>query len=329
MSTLGTNMDQVNLGYTTNNISIPSKKDYLQRLIESTDKFIRSIRWRTFFFLNPNATKNDKKTFGFSSTKTPPTLQELKEFEDGLLDLVQNIEFRSTENSFQKQLSKDVEDIKKDDKLLVSADKTTNFYKLNSDEYNKLLVKNITKDYKKAPTSMEANINKGNKDIAQELELDDRINTTAKNKAFITLKDHKPNFTNQPSCRLINPRKSEIGKISKQLLERINTKVIASTNLHQWKNTNDVIYWYNNINNKQDHSLIVFDVCEFYASITKELLNNALDFAAKYVDISNQDRHIITHAKESILYKNDTSWCKKGDSSFDVTMVMMEQKVVN
>lgn len=59
-------------------------------------------------------------------------------------------------------------------------------------------------------------------EIARKLHLDDRVNTTAKREAFLTLKDHKPNFANNPTCRLINPAKSEIGKISKQILDRIN-----------------------------------------------------------------------------------------------------------
>ena len=83
-------------------------------------------------------------------------------------------------------------------------------------------------------------INLGNKRIATRLKLADRINRTAENEAFITLKDHKPNFRNKPTCRLINPSKSEIGIISKQKLESINDKVVRQTlQLNQWKNTND------------------------------------------------------------------------------------------
>ena len=53
------------------------------------------------------------------------------------------------------------------------------------------------------------------KKIATKLGIDDRVDTTANKDAFITLKDHKPNFANKPTCRLINPTKSKIGKISK------------------------------------------------------------------------------------------------------------------
>ena len=44
---------------------------------------------------------------------------------------------------------------------------------------------------------------------------------TIEKEAFITLKDHKPNFQDHPSCRLINPSKPEIGVISKHILDEI------------------------------------------------------------------------------------------------------------
>lgn len=209
-------------------------------------------------------TPDEKETYGFTSTRAPPKVPDLKELEDWILDIIQGIEFRNTETNFQKQLSKDVNNIKKSDKLLIAADKTTNFYKVKPDDHNKLLNNNITKDYKKAPSTLDRDITKEDKNIATKLKLDDRIDTTAKNEAFITLKDHKPNFNNKPTCRLINPTKSEVGKISKQILERVNTKIRTATNMNQWKNTNEVINWYNSIDNKSKYSFICFDICEFY-----------------------------------------------------------------
>ncbi|KAJ8033340.1 hypothetical protein HOLleu_23545 [Holothuria leucospilota] len=75
-------MNQFNLGYSTKNIPIPSRKGYLTALINKTEKFIRSVRWRTFFYLNPNGGKIRKEeTYGFRSSKSPPQIPELKEFE--------------------------------------------------------------------------------------------------------------------------------------------------------------------------------------------------------------------------------------------------------
>ena len=55
--------------------------------------------------------------------------------------------------------------------------------------------------------------------------------------------------------------------------------VKTATKLNQWKNTDEVITWFNNVENKQNNAFICFDVCEFYPSITEELLDKALDFA--------------------------------------------------
>ena len=98
---------------------------------------------------------------------------------------------------------------------------------MESASYNELLQKNISH----AATS---SIENETKSIVQKLNLDDRVRTTAQRDAFISLKDHKPNFANNPTCQLINPTKSEIGKISKQILDRVNKKIITALNLNQY-----------------------------------------------------------------------------------------------
>ena len=62
--------------------------------------------------------------------------------------------------------------------------------------------------------------------------------------AFITLKDHKDNFANRPTCRLINPSKNEVGSISKQILEEVNRELLNATKVNQWKNMSSVLQWY-------------------------------------------------------------------------------------
>ena len=99
---------------------------------------------------------------------------ELKEFEDGLLKLSQDIEFKSINKPFQKQLHRDIINIKKSNKLLVAADKTTNFYKVEPTKYKKLMNQNITKDYKKVPASHVKRNTTGDKNIATKLDLSAR-----------------------------------------------------------------------------------------------------------------------------------------------------------
>ena len=80
----------------------------------------------------------------------PPPIKELNEFEDKMLTIIQNIEFN---NAFQKELAQDLTKIRTDHKLLIAADKTTNFYQLDTPVYNKLLDNAITKAYNKAPSN--------------------------------------------------------------------------------------------------------------------------------------------------------------------------------
>ena len=314
-------MERYNLGYSTKNVPVAKHSEYLKCLIEKTELFLRRMRWKAFFFLNPNIKPSAKETFGFNTTKSPKPIPELKDFEDKMLHLVQNIKFKKFNCQFQNKLISDTGNIKKDEKLYVSADKTSNFYKVDPSDYEKLLQNNITKSYRKAPQDAMSTIITHEKHIANDLELADRINTTAKKDAYITLKDHKANFRNNPSCRLINPAKSDIGQISKQILERINRKIMAKSKLNQWKSTNDVLKWYNNIPNKQMHSFICFDIVEFYPSISEELLLKALEFGSKFDTIEDYEKNIILKAKQSLLFNGSESWCKKNTNSlFDVTM---------
>ena len=58
-------------------------------------------------------------------------------------------------------------------------------------------------------------INEQGKKIANKKNILDRTQVNGKEECFITLKDHKQNFENNATTRLINPVKNEIGRISK------------------------------------------------------------------------------------------------------------------
>ena len=115
---------------------------------------------------------------------------------------------------------------------------------------------NITKTYKKATPRLEEAIKLEAKEIAKGIKLDDKIECTAKNPAFITLKDHKTNFRTSTPCRLLNPCKSELGKISKLILEKVNKYLVVLLSLNQWKNSDMIMNWFSSINsiNSSVHS---------------------------------------------------------------------------
>lgn len=315
-------MEAIKFEYSTLNIPIPSEKDYLRKLIEKTEHLCRRMRWKAYFFLNPNAKPDYKETYGFKSHKIPPQIPALLSFEKKLTAMIKRIKFKRVHCEFQNKLNKDIRThTTNTSKLLIAADKTTNFYKMNQCEYDQLLSKNLTKAYKKTNKKAFIKINQASKDIARRLKLDDRINTTAEREAFISLKDHKPNFRNNPSCRLINPTKPEVGKISKQILDKINKGILATTKVNLWKNTAEMLRWFDSITNKDEYSFIVFDIVDFYPSISPKLLEDALDFACNHFTITDEERHIIMHTKNSMLTSRGEYWSKSSSSNFfDVTM---------
>ena len=67
--------------------------------------------------------------------------------------------------------------------------------------------------------------------------------------------------------------------------------IAKKRNFNQWKNTTAVINWFKSIENKQHSSFICFDIEEFYPSISKDLLNKALDFASDYGNITTDERN--------------------------------------
>ena len=53
-------------------------KTYRRMIINSYERFTQNLWWRIIHILKP------KETYEFKSTKTPPPVPDLKEFEDAL-----------------------------------------------------------------------------------------------------------------------------------------------------------------------------------------------------------------------------------------------------
>ena len=273
-----------------------------------------------FHSLNRTEDEYNTQTFGLKTPTSPPRNQLIYEFESDLYNLVENVEFKKVNNNFQKQMFTDLKSIKQSGKIFVQADKTRNMYGLDPAEYEKLLHDNVTKSYKKCNMNVLNSVNKEAASIAENLNLSDRIQVMTDSPAFVTIKDHKPDFPNRVSCRLLNPCKSHIGKISKQYLEKINNDTRESTNANQWRNSRHVIDWFKEIPNKSQSTFIKFDIVSFYSSISLDLLMKAIEFAKEYSEIDETVTHTIINTHKSFLYYNGEPWIKKdGAGHFDVT----------
>ena len=178
-------------------------------------------------------------------------------------------------------------------------------------EHQKLLNDNVTKSYQKSPAKVQHCINLEAKSIANSFGIEKRTERLANATAFVTLKDHKENFLTKPTCRLINPCKSELGAITKSILDRINTKIREKLELNQWRNTDEVIEWFVPIDDKHKCSFIQLDIKEFYPSITKNILNQAIIFAKKHTTVTDKDIRTINHCRKSLLFQNEDALKKE------------------
>ena len=110
-------------------------------------------------------------------------------------------------------------------KRLIIAEKTLNRYKLLKEDYNHLLANAITTSCKMADTKLKDKINKEGKVFLRNHDVYDKIKIIGSFGSFIKLKDFKESFINNPTVRLLNPSKNEIGRISKIILSQINIQL--------------------------------------------------------------------------------------------------------
>ena len=315
----------MNFGYSVKNIPTPSQRTYKLQLIESIEALIKRMRWKAIFY-NPNDPPDTNEegeapqTFGLKTNRCPKQVPGMNKFEADLINIAANMDFRRTSDDFQKKMKKDIQDIRKSNKTLTPADKTSNYYRLSKEEYNTLKHNAITSTYKKGSEKIKTKVDKLGAKYAKKAGALERIQINGTNQCFVTLKDHKENFDNNPKTRLINPAKNEIGRISKVILDKINTSLKGILGVNQWKNTASVLTWFKSIRDKQSHTFVVFDVKDFYPSISESLLKEALAFAKTHVSISKTDENTILHARKSLLFDKTHVWIKKVGGLFDVTM---------
>ena len=144
-----------------------------------------------------------------------------------LFNIVNSIKLSNYKNDLQQKFGVDITDLKQSKNVFVFANKTSNIYKISTERHKKLLGENITKTCKKAPVILQRSINLEAKHIAKKIKLSERIDKLAETPTYVALKDHKDKFRPSPSCPLINPSKSEIGKLSKIILENISKSLLS------------------------------------------------------------------------------------------------------
>ena len=63
---------------------------------------------------------------------------------------------------------------------------------------------------------------------------------------------------------------------------------------------------------KSKYIFIVFDIKDFYPSISKHLLQKALEFSKAKVSITTEEEKIVDHSRKSLYFKDQETWKKNG-----------------
>ena len=181
------------------------------------------MRWRAKFYNKVEVEKEVPENYGLKSFNCPRQIKGLSAFENRLFNLSNIIKFGKVQSELQRKLKEDIKLINSESKTLTFPYETTNLYKLEKEQCNKLLKDSITTAYKKVNRNIGKLLNLEGKNIVKDKTIANRILLNGHDECFIFLKDHKPNFMNNLETRLINYAKNEIGRLSKSILDNIIT----------------------------------------------------------------------------------------------------------
>ena len=104
------------------------------------------------------------------------------------------------------------------------------------------------------------------------------------------------------------------------IIQNINKESRNKLQPQQWNNITAVINWFQKIENKNKYKFMVFDIKDFYSSVSKKLLDDSINFARQHVQLKREDFSMIQHTRKSLLYNKEIPWQKKNTNLFDVPM---------
>ena len=108
-------------------------------------------------------------------------MKEMVQFENDLILLAKNLQFKKECNDFQKRLKSDMKAMQESGKTLTPADKTTNMYRLSPEEYSRLKHNAVTSKYKKASTKIKENAEKSSVKLVKKAGVLERMSKNGSN----------------------------------------------------------------------------------------------------------------------------------------------------
>ena len=108
------------------------------QLISKVEKLIKLMRWKSLQSLG-KLDHSRKENYGFKTRKCPPCVDELVNFENDMMKMIKNIEFRKIKCTFQTKLMSNIKKINESNEFLIPADKSRNIYI----SYRKMITANM------------------------------------------------------------------------------------------------------------------------------------------------------------------------------------------
>ena len=95
-----------------------------------------------------------KDNYGFKTVECPSSDKELVSFENDMMDMIKDLEFKRVNDEFQSILRNDIRQIRRSNNLFISVDKSRNIYKVSKASYERTMHENVTKTCKNCNTKL-------------------------------------------------------------------------------------------------------------------------------------------------------------------------------
>ena len=93
------------------------------------------MRWEALAFFG-KLKSSDKDSYSFKTVNCPSSVKELAPFENDVMNVIKNLEFKKVNSEFQSNLRNDIRQIRRSNNLFISEHKSRNICKVSKASYN-------------------------------------------------------------------------------------------------------------------------------------------------------------------------------------------------
>ena len=97
---------KIHIPYSLKNIPTIPKFQFQKMLIRRIEEVLCRMRWKLFWSKIQENDKLSKNFFGFKSCNYPPSMPELKPFEEDLIAMVSSLEMKLHNNPMQERMKR-------------------------------------------------------------------------------------------------------------------------------------------------------------------------------------------------------------------------------